>query len=189
MFHQLKRSKRGISEVLASVIIIALVVGASAIVGLILINVEPADLPWGSEETGTRNVEITLNITGFGDVDNDTLFDQVSMYLSLSLDSPDIYVQDIDLLLPTGHTLDEIAPWTVESTSQLWLSDFSGFYVENGTLFAEFTVFSSDLTLDSSELEEGDFAYLVINYIYIADLGAKLTTISDYYQSSLLTFV
>lgn len=187
MFKKLRKSKRAISEILAVVLIIALVVGASAIVGVIILNIDVADLPWGDGEVTAKDVHLTLALISNEDTDLDTLFDKLYLYLSLDLDSPTIYINDIDLILPTGHTIDNINPWIIIETTQNWNGEFSGYTVPYGSINASFDIQASDLSINDGELEDGALIYIIVNYTYVSDLGARMQTLTSFYQSELLS--
>ncbi len=187
MFKKLRKSKRAISDVLAVVMIISLVVGASAIVGVIIINIDVVELPWDTEDATAKDVHLTLAMVSNEDTDLDTLFDKISIYLSLDIDSPTIYINDIDLILPTGYTVDYTNPWIIIGTPQTWNDEFSGYVVPYGSINASFEIQASDLSINDGELEDGTLVYIVVNYTYISDLGAKIQTLTSFYQSGLLT--
>ena len=73
MFKKLRKSKRAISEVLAVVLIISLVIGASAIVGVILLNVDVADLPGGADEVTAKDVHLALALISNEDTDSNRI--------------------------------------------------------------------------------------------------------------------
>ena len=62
MFSNFMKSRRAISEVLATVIIIALVIGAGGIVAAILINVNVVDLPSYFQTPEPKEVNLSLSI-------------------------------------------------------------------------------------------------------------------------------
>ncbi len=187
MFKKLRKSKRAVSEVLAAVIIISLVVGASAIVGVIMLNIDVVELPWGNDEVTAKDVHLTLALISNEDTDLDTLFDKISFYLSLDIDSPTIYINDIDLILPTGYTIDIINPWTIINTNQIWNDELLGYTVPHGHNNISFDIQASDLSINDGELENGASVYIIVNYTYISDLGARIQTLTSFYQSELLT--
>ncbi|MBY8999736.1 MAG: hypothetical protein KGD64_02370 [Candidatus Heimdallarchaeota archaeon] len=187
MFQNLRKSRRGISPVLAAVMLISLVVAASAIVGVLIMNIDVVDLPWEDEEISAKEVHLTLTLMGNEDTDLDTLFDKISLFLSLDVDSPTIYVNDIDLILTTGQTVDAINPWIISVTSQTWNDGLYGYSVPYGTINSSFDIQASDLSINAGELESGSFIYIIINYSYLSDLSARITTISSFYQSPLIT--
>lgn len=187
MLKKLRKSKRAVSEVLAVVIIISLVVGASAIVGVVILNIDVADLPWGTDDVTAKDVHLTLALISNEDTDFDTLFDKISLFLSLDVDSPTIYINDIDLILPTGITIDSTNPWIIIDTLQNWNAEFSGFALPYGSINASFDIQASDLSINDGELEDGSLVYIVVNYTYISDLGARIQTLTSFYQSGLLT--
>ncbi len=186
MFRKLRKSKRAISDVLAVVMIISLVVAASAIVGIIILNIDVINLP-GDTDVTAKDVTLTLAMISNEDTDLDTLFDKISIYLSLDIDSPSIYINDIDLILPTGHTIDYDNPWIIIDTSQTWEDDFYGYAVPYGSINASFDIQASDLSINIGELEADTLVYIVVNYTYLSDLGAKIQTLTSFYQSGLLT--
>ena len=187
MFKKLRKSKRAISEVLAVVLIIALVIGASAIVGVIMLNIDVADLPWSDDKLTAKDVHLTLALISNEDTDLDTLFDKLYLYLSLDVDSPTIYINDIDLILPTGYTIDITNPWIIIDTPQTWNDEFSGYTVTYGSINASFDIQASDLSINDGELEDGALVYIVVNYTYFSDLGARMQTLTSFYQSELLS--
>jgi len=187
MFKKLRKSKRAVSEVLATVIIISLVVGASAIVGVIMLNIDVVELPWGNDKVTAKDVHLTLALISNEDTDLDTLFDKISFYLSLDVDSPTIYINDIDLILPTGYTIDITNPWIIINTPQNWNNEFSGYAVPYGSINASFDIQASDLSINDGELESGASVYIIVNYTYKSNLGARFQTLTSFYQSELLT--
>ena len=170
-------------------ILISLVVVASAIVGAILLNVDVVDLPWEEEDIVAKEVTLTLSLIGAEDTDLDTLLDKISLYLSLDVDSPTIYVNDIDLILPTGETIDTINPWLIGITSQGWNNELSGYVVPFGSINSSFDVQASNLGINDGEVETGSLLYIIVNYSYLSDLGARITTLTSFYQSPLLSIV
>lgn len=189
MLKKLRKSRRAISDVLAAVIIIALVIGASAIVGVVILNIDVIELPWDTGEVTAKDVHLTLALISIEDTDLDTLFDKFSIYLSLDIDSPTIYINDFDLTLPTGQTVDTINPWIVINTLQGWTSEFFGYAVPYGAINASFDIQASDLSINDGELESGVSIYITVNYTYISDLGAKMQTLTAFYQSELFTII
>ncbi len=186
MFKKLRNSKKGVSEVLASVIIISLVIAATALVSTILTNVDIVDLFGYLDTPKDKVVTIALDILTINDTDLDSLSDTVILLLSLDVDSPSIYVQDVDVQLPTGDTLDDITPWSILATSQIWNNEFNGYTIVYGHFNATFTVQINDMVQNEAELSSGTAFHLVFYYIYVSDLGGKIRTISSYYVSSLL---
>jgi hypothetical protein len=186
MFQKLRKSTRGVSEVIATVMIISLVVAASAIAAAVLINVDVVDLFGYLERPQEKEVAITIDILTINDTDFDGKSDTMIFHLSLDANSPNIYIQDFDILLPTGHLLDDFNPWLIDSTSQLWNEEFSGFTLQYGYINASFTIQVENLNVNEGEISTGSSFYLVIDYSYLSELGGKLRKISDYYQSSLL---
>ena len=174
MFRKLRRSTRAVSEVLATVIIVSLVIGASALVAGILLNVDVVDL-FGY-----------LDIILVNDTDLDSLFDSMTFYLSLDAESPSIYIQDFDILLPTGQTLDDLNPWLISSTSQLWNEEFSGYTLQYGFINASFTIDVQNLNINDGEISSGTSYHLIVDYSYVSQSGGKLRKISTFYQSPLL---
>ena len=187
MFRKLRKSKRAISDVLAVVLIISLVIAASAVVGIVILNIDVINLPGQTDDVTAKDVTLTLAMISNEDTDLDTLFDKISIYLSLDLDSPSIYINDIDLILPTGHTIDYDNPWIILDTSQTWEDEFSGYAVPYGSINASFDIQASDLSMNIGELEADTFVYIIVNYTYLSNLGAKIQTLTSFYQSGLLT--
>lgn len=186
MFKKLRKSKRAVSEILASVIIISLVIAATAIVSTILTNINVVDLFGYLVEPEPKEVRITLDVLSINDTNLDSLSDTIILHLSLNVDSPNIYIHDVDLQLSTGSILDEITPWSIVSTSQAWSDEFSGYIVVSGYINASFTVQINDLTSTKAELSSGQVFNLIFYYIYLSDLGGKVSSISSYYVSSFL---
>ncbi|MCE7743426.1 MAG: hypothetical protein GOP50_13325 [Candidatus Heimdallarchaeota archaeon] len=186
MFNKLRKSRRAVSEVLATVIIISLVLAATALVSAILTNVNIADLFGYLAVPETKEVTLTMDVIVINDTDLDSLTDTVIVYLSLDVDSPSIYVYDVDLQLPTGDTLDDITPWSILATSQSWNTEFNGYTILYGHINASFTIQINDFVQDDAELSSGTSFSLIFHYTYISDLGGQIRTMSDYYVSSLL---
>jgi hypothetical protein len=186
MFHRLRKSSRGVSEVLASVLIISLVVGASALVGSILLNVDVVDLFGYLDTPQEKDVAISLNILIINDTDLDTLSDTMIFYLSLDAESPSIYIQDFDILLPTGQVLDDLNPWLISGTSQPWNDEYFGFTLQYGFINASFTIQVENLNLDEGEISSGTSFHIVIDYSYTSELGGRLRKISTFYQNPLI---
>lgn len=186
MFRKLRRSTRAVSEVLATVIIVSLVIGASALVAGILLNVDVVDLFGYLDVPGEKEVQITLDIILVNDTDLDSLFDSMTFYLSLDAESPSIYIQDFDILLPTGQTLDDLNPWLISSTSQLWNEEFSGYTLQYGFINASFTIDVQNLNINDGEISSGTSYHLIVDYSYVSQSGGKLRKISTFYQSPLL---
>ena len=187
MFHKLRKSSRGASEILATVMIISIVVAASAIVAVVLTNVDVVDLFGYLGSPEPKEVKITLDIVVINDTDYDSLSDTIILLLSLDVDSPTIYIQDIDIQLPTGQTIDDIEPWFITETSQLWNHEFVGYTVPYGHINASFTIQINNLGRNEGELNSGLSFYITFYYTYVSDLGGKLLTISSNTKSPLLT--
>jgi len=189
MFHRLCKSSRGVSEVLATVMIISLVVGASALVGTILLNVDVVDLFGYLDTPQEKDVAISLNILIINDTDLDTLSDTMIFYLSLDAESPSIYIQDFDILLPTGQVLDDLNPWLIIGTSQPWNDEYFGFTLQYGFINASFTIQVENLNLNlgEGEISSGTSFHIIIDYSYMSELGGKLRKISTFYQNPLVT--
>ncbi len=188
MFHKLRKSTRGVSEVIATVMIISLVVAAAGIAAGVLLNVEEVDLFGYLDIPQEKEVVITVDILTINDTDLDGSADTIIFFLSLDAESPTIYIQDFDILLPTGLLLDDSNPWLIDVTSQLWNEEFSGFTLQYGYINASFTIQVDNLSLNEGEIDSGASFYIVIDYSYLSELGGKLRKISDFYQSSLLVF-
>ncbi len=186
MFKNLRKSKRGVSEVLATVIIISLVLAAAALVSAVLTNVHVVDLFGYSVVPHPKNVKLSMAVVTINDTDLDSRIDTVVVQLSLDVDSPSIYVQEVDVQLPTGKTMDDIAPWSIVTTSQSWNREFNGFTILNGHINATFTIQINDFSKNNAELISGSSFYLVFYYTYLSDLGGKVLTISDSFESPLL---
>ncbi len=186
MFHKLRKSSKGVSEIIATVLIISLVVAASAIVGGVLLNVNVVDLFGFLETPGPKEVNLTFDIVVINDTDFDSKSDTIVFMLSSDVDSPTIYIQDIDLQLPTGETIDDIVPWFVVETSQTWNQEFTGYTIPYGYINCSFTIQTDDLGINEGEINSGQAFYITIYFTYVSDLGGKLQTLSSYVKSSLL---
>lgn len=181
------KSRRAISEVLATVIIIALVIGAGGIVAVILTTVNVVDLPGYFQTPESKEVNLSLSIVNVSDSNFDGFNDTIELYISLDAESPTIYVRDIDLLLPTGNTLDEISPWIINETTQT-LNETLGYYVHYGTINSTFIIHVSDFYEIDAQIQSGSSLYIVIEYVYYAQGGSRIERMTSYYQSSLITF-
>ncbi len=186
MFQKLRKSTRGVSEVVATVLIISLVIAASGIAAGVLLNVDVVDLFGYLDTPQEKVVKITLDILTINDTDLDGSSDTIIFYLSNDAESPTIYIQDFDILLPTGQPLDDLNPWLIDSTSQLWNEEFSGFTLQYGFINASFTIQVDSLNLNDGEISSGASFYIIIDYAYLSELGGKLRKISAFHQSSLL---
>lgn len=188
MLRKLRKSRRGISEVLAVVIILGLVLGASALVGIVLLNVDDIAFPGSVQATEPKTVQLSAEIIDMEDTDLDGFYDTVTLNLTLYVGSPSIYIHDIDMVLPTGQTLDEVAPW-VTFSNQFWNEGYNGYAMTpstNESDIASFITETSDLDQDESELVVGSSIYFVINYFYVQSIGSRESLITDFYQSPLI---
>ena len=188
MPRNLRKSRRGVSEVLATVIIIVLVTAAASITAAVLLNVNVINLP-GSTGTTPTSKEVTLSIyiVSYNDTDFDNLYDTMVIYISSDLDSPNIFVRDIDLLLPTGQTVDDLVPWIISDTSQGWNSEYNGYNVPLGTINATFVLDVNNLSVNQAEINKGESFYIVVYYTYVTEIGPRFETITDFRQSKLIT--
>ena len=189
MLKKLLKSRRGVSEVLATVIIIILVTAATSITAIILVNVDVQELPGGTGDATTKKVIITVDLIDYNDSDGDSLFDTMTLYISSSVDSPNIFIKDFDLLLPTGYTIDDTVAWIISDTSQYWNSELYGYAVTYGTINATFIVDIEDLALNQGEIESGDSLYIVVNYSYLTEIGQRIDILTSFYQTNLITFL
>ena len=188
MLRKLRKSRRGISEVLAVVIILGLVLGASALVGIVLLNVDDIAFPGSVQATEPKTVQLSAEIIDMEDTDLDGFYDTVTLNLTLYVGSPSIYIHDIDMVLPTGQTLDEVAPW-ITFSNQFWNEGYNGYAMTpstNESDIASFITETSDLDQDESELVVGSSIYFVINYFYVQSIGSRESLITDFYQSPLI---
>ena len=188
MLRKLRKSRRGISEVLAVVIILGLVLGASALVGIVLLNVDDIAFPGSVQATEPKTVQLSAEIIDMEDTDLDGFYDTVTLNLTLYVGSPSIYIHDIDMVLPTGQTLDEVAPW-VTFSNQFWNEGYNGYAMTpstNESDIASFITKTSDMDQDESELVVGSSIYIVINYFYVQSIGSRESLITDFYQSPLI---
>jgi hypothetical protein len=190
MLKKFCKSKRGVSEVLATVIIVVLVTAAAAIAAIVLVNVDVINLPGSTATTPTsKTVSLSIFIETYNDTDFDNLYDTMTIYLSSSVDSPTLFVRDIDLILPTGQTIDDLVPWIISDTSQGWNTEYDGYNIPLGTINATFVIDISNLSVDQGEIESGESIYIVFYYTYITEVGPRIETITDFYQSTLTTLV
>jgi hypothetical protein len=187
MFKNFIKSRRAVSEVLATVIIIALVIGAGGIAAIILTNINVVDLPGYFQTTEPKDVNLSLNVVNISDINFNGLYDTIELFISLDAESPTIYIRDIDLLLPTGNSLDEISPWVIDETSQT-LNETLGYYVHYGTINSTFIVQISDMGRIDAEVQTGSSLYFIIEYIYYAQGGSRIERMASTFQSSLITF-
>ena len=181
------KSRRAVSEVLATVIIIALVIGAGGIVAAILTTVNVVDLPGYFQTPEPKEVNLTLNVVNISDLNFNDLYDTIELYVSLDAESPTIYIRDIDLLLPTGNTLDEVSPWIINETTAT-LNETLGYYVHYGTINSTFIIQISDMSRIDAEIQTGSSLYFIIEYVYYAQGGSRIEKIASIYQSSLIIF-
>ncbi|MHA1852314.1 MAG: archaellin/type IV pilin N-terminal domain-containing protein [Candidatus Heimdallarchaeaceae archaeon] len=179
--------KHAVSPIIATVILIALVLAASTVVAVIFMNINVVNLSsyLGGGTSTKKAVSFSIYIWNITDSDGDGENDTIEFYLSLSPDSPDIYVSDADVLLPTGKTLDQFAPWYLDSLTQEWNEEVYGFAVSAGTINATFTIKCSDLSNNNAELESGQGYYLLINYNYIVEEGNRVRITSETFQTVL----
>jgi len=187
MFRDFIQSRRAISEILATVIIIALVLGAGGIVAAILINVNPVNLPGYFQTPEPREVILSLSIENITDSNFDGFYDTLELFISLDAESPTIYIKDIDLLLPTGNSLDEISPWIIDESSQI-LNETLGYYVHYGTINSTFIIQLSDLDRVDAAIQNGSSLYIIIEYVYYVQGGSRIERMTSFFQSSLITF-
>jgi hypothetical protein len=185
MLNKLRRSKRAVSEVLATVIIVSLVLAATALVSALLTNVNVVDLFGYSIVPETKEVNLTLDVQVINDTDLDSRTDTVIAFMSLDVDSPSVYIQDVDIQLPTGDTVDDITPWSIVTTTQSWNTEFNGYTIMNGHINASFTIQVNDFLQNEAELVTGTSFSLVFYYTYLSILSGKVLTISDYFVSTL----
>ncbi|MFW9851475.1 MAG: hypothetical protein ACFFDS_00855 [Candidatus Thorarchaeota archaeon] len=181
------KSRKAVSEVLATVIIIALVLGAGGIVAAILTTVNVVDLPGYFQTPEPKEVNLSLNVVNISDLNFNSFYDTIELHLSLDAESPTIYIRDIDLLLPTGNSLDEITPWIIDETSQI-LNETLGYYVHYGTINSTFIIQINDMGRADAEIQTGSSLYFIIEYVYYAQGGSRIERMTSYFQSSLFTF-
>ena len=188
MLKKLRRSRRGISEVLAVVIILGLVLAGGAIAAVVLLNVDNVSFPGSVQISEPKTVLLSSEVVSMEDTDLDGFYDKVTLNLTLFAGSPTIYVHDVDVVLPTGKALDEAAPWGV-SSQQFWNEGYNGYSLtgsasENET--AEFIAETGDLNQDESEIVVGTSVYFVIHYFYVQSIGSRESLITAFFQSPLL---
>ena len=152
MFNRLRKARRGVSEVLATVIIISLVLAATALVSALLTNVNIVDLFGISVVPETKEVNLSMDVQLINSTDGDARTDTVIVFLSLDADSPNIYIQDADIQLPTEYSLQSIFPamkWDKENQQS-----YSRYYFNLQTIPAwiKFKIFRGSLPLFSLEL-------------------------------------
>lgn len=188
MLRKLRSSTRAVSEVLAVIIILSLVIAASVIVGVVILNVDVIELPNYFEQPTTKKVLLTLSVESYNDTDADLNYDELVIFISLDVNSPTVYIKDVDLLLPTGQTLDEITPWTIGYSSQIWNSEFEGFAVPFGTINSSFILQIDNLNQNNAEVKTGESLYIILRYLYVSQSGPRLDLVSSTFQSPLFTF-
>jgi hypothetical protein len=190
MLKKLRKSRRGVSEVLATVIIIILVTAAASITAIVLVNVDVVNLPGATGTTTTsKEVSLTFYVESYNDTDSDNMYDIMVIYISSSVESPNIFVRDIDLLLPTGQTIDDAVPWIISDTSQGWNTEYNGYNIPLGTINATFVLSVSSLKTMQGEIEAGDSLYVVVYYSYITEVGPRIEIVTDFRQSKLITLL
>ena len=181
------KSRRAISEVLATVILITLVIVAGGIVAAILTNVNVVDLPGYFQTPKPKEVNLSLNVVNASDLNINGFYDTIVLSISQGDESPTIYIRDIDLLLPTGNTLDEISPWIIDESSEI-LNETLGYYVGYGKINSTFIIQISDMSRADAEIQTGSSLYFIIEYIYYAQGGSRIERMASSFQSSLITF-
>jgi len=187
MLRKLYKSRRGVSEVLAVVIILGLVLAGGAVAALVLLNVDDIAFPGSVQATEPKTVQLSAEIISMEDTDLDGFYDKVTLNLTLFIGSPSIYIHDVDLVLPTGQTLDEVAPWSV-SSHQFWNEGYNGFAMTPSTTEPDIALFiaeTSDLDQNESEIKVGSSIYFVIHYFYIQSIGSRESLITAFFQSPL----
>ncbi|MHA1953571.1 MAG: hypothetical protein ACW96U_06470 [Candidatus Heimdallarchaeaceae archaeon] len=190
MPRNLSKSRRGVSEVLATVIIIVLVTAAASITAIVLVNVDVVNLPGATGTTATsKEVTLSIIIESYNDTDFDNLYDTMVIYISSDVDSPNIFVRDIDLLLPTGQTIDDLVPWVISDTSQGWNTEYNGYNVPLGTINATFVLDINNLSINQGEIDKGESLYIVVYFTYVTEIGPRFETITDFRQSKLITLI
>ena len=187
MFNNFMKSRKAVSEVLATVIIITLVIVAGGIVAAILTNVNVVNLPGYFQTPEAKEVNLSLNVANISDLNSNGFYDTIELSISLDLESPTIYIRDIDLLLPTGNTLDEISPWIIDESSEI-LNETLGYYVQYGKMNTTFIIQISDLSRADAEIQSGSSLYFIIEYIYYTQGGSRIEKMASSYQSALITF-
>ena len=181
-------SKRAVSPIVATVLLIALVSAASGIAAYIILNINEINLPQlTGEKSKPQKVIISFYLSVINDTDSDGYYDTISFKLNLDLDSPTIYVQDVDVVLLTGQTLDDYAPWLITTSSQNWNDEMAGYVVPAGIINATFTVQNSNLSSNKAELLSGQSFHLIITYYYQVETGYRVTTNVGFYETSVLS--
>ncbi len=188
----LKKCRRGVSPIIATVMLLALTLGAAGIIAGVIFNINVIELPDYLETPSmTSQVNFTFIITGFADTDNDTLNDTISFQINNDAFSPDIYIYDFDIMLPTGELVDETIPWVIVlSEYTFWVNEYlgqpvEGYKVENGT-YADFDVQCENLEGSIGELGFGESFYIIMNYRYLLQAGGRYAIENSFYQSSLI---
>ncbi|MHA1115844.1 MAG: archaellin/type IV pilin N-terminal domain-containing protein [Candidatus Heimdallarchaeaceae archaeon] len=177
---------RAVSPIIGTMLMISLVVAASVFVAIFISNIRVPAIEIGEETTPLYSVKIDVIYFNITDTNANGLNDTFVVKFNLDLDSPTIYVQDIDILLPIGNLLDDTVPWVIVDSNSSWNSDFYGYSVLNGSLNATFTVQCYDLSTSVGEIAPGYSFYYLIKYNYVSVKGNQLTLISDVYQSELI---
>lgn len=189
----LKKCRRGVSPIIATIMLLALTLGAAGIIAGVIFNINVIELPDYLESPSmTSQVNFTLIITGYADTDNDTLNDTISFHVNNDAFSPDIYIYDFDIMLPTGELVDETIPWViVPNENNFWWNEYlgqqvEGYMVGNGTS-AYFDVQCESFEGSIGELGFGESFYVIMNYRYLLQAGGRFAIENSFYQSSLIT--
>ncbi len=185
MLKHMSPKHRAVSPVIGTVLMIALVLGASAFVAIFIGHFTIPDYTTEVKPTAL-NVELSINNYNLSDSNADGYNDTLLIDLSLGSDSPTIYVTDVDILLPTGDLLDWISPWFINGTTSVWSKQYNGYVVIYGSTNVIFNVSCSNLSETSAQLASGQLFYYLINYHYISSVNGYITTVSAQYQSELL---
>jgi len=180
-------NNRAVSPVIGTMLMISLVVAASVFVAIFVNNISVPAIEIGEETPSLHSVKIDIVYFNITDTNANGLNDTIVVKFNLGLDSPTIYVQDFDILIPTGDLVDNTIPWVITDSNSSWNTDFYGYPVLNGSLNATFTVQCYDLSTTAGEIAPGYSFYYLIRYNYVSVQGNQLTLISDVYQSELIT--
>jgi len=178
-------SRRAISPIVATVLLIALVSAASSIAAYIILNINETKLPFLEQhQSVNQTVALSFSLDIINDTDSDGRYDFISFKLSLNIDSPIIYVRDVDIVLKTGQTLDNYCPWMITTSTQNWNEEMGGHVISSGTINATFTIQTTDLSNNNAELIPGQQFYLLISYYFQVETGYRTRTTIGFYETT-----
>ncbi len=193
MLPKLKKCRRGVSPIIATIMLLALTLGAAGMIAGVIFNINVIELPDYLESPFmTSQVNFTSDFT-FADTDNDTLIDTIIFHIINDAFSSNISIYDFDIMLPTGELVDEIIPWVIvyHSENAIWYNEYlgqpmEGYLVKSG-VSAYFNVTCENLEGSIGELGLGESFYVIMNYRYLLQAGGRFAIENSFYQSSLIT--